>query len=113
MEHDFSKQIGKKISITEKTKTFYVNVEDITYISCNGTVSTIHVINEKKGYFATRRLKSFEADLGKYGFLPVNRHTLVNIKYLSCIWTEQGKKYVMINDVEIAVSRRKSAVFKK
>jgi len=109
---NYSKQFGKKILITEKSKSFYINLEDITYISCDKTVSTVHVMNKKETYSMAKLLKNFEKYLEDCGFIRANRNTLVNIKYLSAIHVENGRKHITINNIDIIVPKRKVSLFK-
>ena len=110
MEYDFSRQIGKIICIAEKTKKTYVKVEDITHICCDEYVSSVYLLNGQK-YSTSHGLTSFEEELGEYGFVEANNHTLINRKHLSISWISQGKKYIKVNDIEIVVSRRHRASF--
>jgi DNA-binding LytR/AlgR family response regulator len=109
---DYDKQSGKKILITEKMKSFYINLEDITYISCDKTVSTVHVVNRKDGYSMARLLKSIENELVEYGFMRVKHHILVNTKYLTEMQIIDGKQHITINNTDIVVSRRKVSSLK-
>jgi DNA-binding LytR/AlgR family response regulator len=108
---DYSKQIGQKIVITEKSEKSYMNMEDITHITCNGYVSTVHLINTKTTYSEAYLLKYFEKELKDFGFQRANDHTLVNKKHLSHSQTVNGKKYIYAHNIEIAVSKRNASAF--
>ena len=111
---DYSKQIGKKFLISEKSKSFCVDVADITHISCEENVSTIYLVNEKNGLSTVRSLNEFEKEVEEYGgFLRVSQKVLINVKYFSGFRVVKRKKYIMVHDTEIAVSKRKSMLFKK
>ena len=112
-ELDFTEQIGKKITITEKSKskTFYLNVEDITHVTCDEYVSTIHLIDGTKCEQAYT-LKYFKKRLAKYDFRRANHQTLVNAKHLITSQTINGKKYIKVHNTDIVVSRRNVSSFK-
>jgi len=110
MGWDISKQIGKRIPIIEKSVVSYVDMEKITHITCDGYVSIIHLINGLK-YPVARLLKHFEEELAEYGFLRVNRHTLVNIRYVDD--TKISERILRIGETIITVSKRKLHLCKK
>ena len=113
MEFDFSKQVGKRISIKEKSSAHYVNIEDILYIECVGYLSTLFLI-EGKLFCVSKLLKEYEKNLSEYSFLRVNYYTLVNPKHISdIITTKEGQKRIKVGEKEIDVSRRRAYLFKK
>jgi DNA-binding LytR/AlgR family response regulator len=112
MEYDYSKQIGHKIMISEKSKRIHVNMEDITHITCDGYVSTVHLVDETK-YSEARLLKHFEEELADYGFLRTSHNILVNSKYLLKEQTIKGRLHLSVHGIEIVVSKRKASVFRK
>ena len=113
-ELDFSNQVGKKITITEKSKsrTFYVYVADITHITCNEYVSTVHLADGTKCEEA-RKLTHFAKDLKKYDFRRANHHTLINAKHLSISQTISGKRHIQVHNTDIVVSKRNVHLFKE
>jgi DNA-binding LytR/AlgR family response regulator len=106
---DFSRQSGKKILIVEKTKRSYVNMEDITHISCDRYVSIIHLVDGTKKDSTAQQFNEFEKKLEKYGFWRLNRKTLANGKHFSEDQTVNRKKHIMVYNTDILVSRRKSS----
>ena len=109
MGWDTGKQVGKIVSIVEKSKIFYVNMEDIMHITCDGYVSTVYLANGT-AYSSARLLKLYEEDVEQYGFLRANRHTLVNIRHISDV--QRTKRILHIGDIIISVSKRKISLFK-
>jgi len=112
MEFDFSKQVGIKISIKTKSRTFYVNIEDILYIRCDGYLSTIFPV-EDKSICVAKSLREHEEELSEYGFLRVNYNTLVNPKHIHDIEIIKGRKHIKVGKQEINVSKRRAFLFNK
>jgi len=110
MEWNISKQIGRRVPIVEKSTVSYVNMEDITHITCVGHVSSIHLITGKE-YHVARLLKKFEEELAPCCFLRVNRHTLVNIRHVDD--TQRTKRLLHIGNITISVSKEKMSLLKK
>ena len=91
MDLDFSNQTNKKIEVIEKTKTRLIDIETITYLDCNGYVTTIHLLNFET-YSTSKLLKCFENELKEYGFIRANRSTLVNPRCITLIQSSFGRK---------------------
>lgn len=112
MNFDFSKQKDKKIQIHEKCKTNLIAVESVTYLECDGYVTTVYSIDNKP-ITISKLLKHFEKELNQFGgFVRVNRKTLVNTRHISCIRKIGVKKIIEINGCSIEISHRKSFLFK-
>jgi DNA-binding LytR/AlgR family response regulator len=112
MTLDFSNQKDKKIQINERNKTTLIDVESITYLECDGYVTTIRTINNKT-VATSKLLKHFERELEQYGgFTRVNRNSIVNIRHIICVQNIAGRKIIEINGSKIEISHRKSSLFK-
>ncbi len=111
MNIDYSRQKGRKIAIVEKTKTRLIDIESITYLTCSGYVTSIHLKNNEK-YNVSKLLKLFENELSEIGFIRANYNTIVNLKYASKIESSLGKKIIIINNLPITISRRRVYVFR-
>jgi DNA-binding LytR/AlgR family response regulator len=108
---DFSKQIGKKLLIVEKTKRYFVDMEDITHITCDRYLCIVHLVDEAKKYSTAQQLNEFKKKLEKYGFWLLNRKTLANGKHFSEDQTMNRKKHIMVHNTDIVVSRRQRSQF--
>lgn len=111
---DYSKQRDKKIILKEKSKTSLIDIRKITHIKCDGHISTIYTINNVN-ISVSKLLKHFESELAEFGFIRVNHNTIVNtmniIDYCNnCMKNKFIRKIVLINNVEINISRRKMHV---
>ncbi len=112
MEFDYSEQLNKKIRISEKNKSTWVEVESISHLVCEGYLTTIH-LTTNESITCSMLLKQFQEILDVYGFLRANRNTLVNGKHIDCIIFKKGKRSIFINNIEVKVSRRKAFLFKR
>jgi len=111
---DYSKQIGKKIVIQERSKSTSVEIVDITHVSCDEHVCTVHLVNDPVGISTVYSLDDFEKEMQEYGgFTRTHHNRLVNDKHFKGTRTAKGKKYVKVHDTEIAVSKRKKGTLFK
>jgi len=114
MKWDCSNQKGKKILVSEQKRNYFLNADDITYILCDGYVSTFYITDETKKYPTSRLLKHIEKELEQYGgFIRINRNTLINARYLSSSWTEDKVKYILVHKKQFKVSKRNAHLFRK
>jgi len=103
---DYSLQNNYKISVKEKSKISFIEINDILFLQCDGYLTTIYLI-DKKNVRVSKLLKDFEEELCIYGFLRVNHNTLINTQHISNLQINKHKKTIHIKDVEIQISRRK------
>ena len=108
---DFNKQNEKIIFITGKLDSFHAKVKDITHIICEGTVSTVHLVNGSE-YHITHSLKCFEKNLKDDRFFKVHRNTLINTEYVGTRMIHKERS-ININGIIIKASRRGFALLKK
>jgi DNA-binding LytR/AlgR family response regulator len=112
MDLDFSKQRDKKLVIKTRNKTWLVNIESITHLTCDGYITRIYFVDQKVITVA-KLLKEFETELQDYGFLGANYHTIVNIKHITGMFGVLTKKRLLIYGSEIIISRRRQHLFKE
>lgn len=111
MKADFSRQENKRITIKTKTKTDFVMLKTITHIECDGYVSTVNTI-DKGPFVVARLLKSFEIELADYGFLRVNRSTIVNLAHVEGYRSGKNRTLELVNHIKIRISRRRVFIFR-
>jgi two-component system LytT family response regulator len=102
----------KKIILKERNTIIQVDIESITMIVCEGYLSTICFLNEKR-ISVSKLLKDFETELIPYGFFRVNRNTLVNLKHIYSFQNGCKRLITMVDGNKIIVSFRKISQFKK
>jgi len=112
MNFDFSKQIGKKIAVCEKTRTTLIGIDTITHLICDCYVTTLYHTDQEP-ISSSKLLKHFEVELNEFGFLRVNNNTIINPNHISGIEFSCQRKILHINHSEIKVSRRRAYLFKK
>ena len=110
MKIEFNNQKNTKLQLVDKHKSIFVEIESITYLHCDGYITSIHLANDET-VVVSRLLKHFEEELAVVDFQRVNRSTLVNLKHVNSIYTENGHKMIKVKDTIIKVSRRKSFLF--
>ena len=112
MEFDFSKQNDYKITVKEKSKISFIDINDILYLQCDGYLTTIYLV-DKTSIDVAKLLKQFESELAPFGFLRVNHHTLINLRYLNNLKIGKQRRVVFVKDIEITISRRKFYLLKE
>ena len=103
---DFSNQNDYKITVKEKSKISVIDINDILYLQCEGYLTTIYLVNNTSIDVA-KLLKQFENELTDLGFLRVNHHTLINMRYINNLKIGKQRRIVYLKDIEIEISRRK------
>ena len=111
MDIEYSKQNDYKIRIKEKSQISFIDISEILYFQCEGYLTTIYLVN-KTSIDVAKLLKEFEDELTKFGFLRVNHHTLINIRYINHLKICKQQRLIFINDIEIKISRRKFHLLK-
>ena len=112
MEFDFSQHSAHKIRIKEKSQISFIDIGEILYFQCEGYLTTIYLVN-KTSINVSKLLKEFEDELTKFGFLRVNHHTLINVRYINHLKIWKQQRVIFINDIEIKISRRKFHLLKE
>jgi len=111
MKIDHSKQDYHKIAIKEKSKISFINICEILYLQCDGYLTTINLLNNKR-IIVAKLLKHFEYELGEYGFIRSNHSTLINSRYISALKISKQRRIIIIKENEIHISRRKFYILK-
>lgn len=112
MNKDFSKQRDQRLIVNERGKTQFIDIIEITHLTCEAYLTTIHTIKGKQ-ITVTKLLKEFEKELVDFGFFRVNRNTLINMKYIASMKTRNKPSIELLNNCEIFVSCRRLSQFKK
>ena len=113
MIFDFSKQRNKIIFTTGRKKE-WINVGDILYITVDLTLSSVFVQYRDNPYYFAKQLKEFQTEFADYGFIRVNKNTLVNENYVKSIERENNKHILQLqNGTKIPLSRRQYAKLRK
>ena len=104
--------MDKKVILKETYKIKHINIENITHITCNAYHTTIYTIDYKT-ITISKRLKSFETELCKYGFIRANYNVLVNVKNIMEFQKKNKRCIILSNKEQVKVSRRKLCLFKE
>ncbi len=102
-------RIKKRISFCSCNMEHLVSPDNIIRIDIESDLLSAELLNGDKvqKIHLTSTLKKYEAALRGLGFVRVNHQTLVNVKFISCLKAIERRRLVVLNDVEIAVTRRK------
>jgi len=109
---DYCNQNDHKITIKEKSQISFIDTSEILYLQCECYLTTVYLVN-KTNMDVAKLLKDFEDELTKFGFLRVNHHTLINIRHINHLKICKQQRVILINDVEIKISRRKFHLLKE
>lgn len=111
MTEIFNKQIFAKIAITERSRTSFIPVSEITHIQCDGYVSTLF-LKDSPSIAVSKLLKQFEDELAGFEFMRINKNILVNPLFVERIERKENSWVVEIKNNRLPVSRRKVPVLK-
>ena len=106
---DFSKQIGKRISV-QGNKKIFINMEEIMYIQCEDHLSILFLSNGVKIY-EIKTLCQFEKELTDFGFFRIRDNTIINGKYITEIDTKMNKRAVKLEKIEFIIAKRRLKSF--
>lgn len=109
----FLEQNGRKILLKNQGNIFQVDMKDITVITCEGYLSTIHFQSEIKPISVSKLLKVFEVELEPFGFFRANRNTLVNLLNVSLFQGACKKIITLTDNQKVCVSFRKTSHLKR
>ncbi|MDY0143477.1 MAG: LytTR family DNA-binding domain-containing protein [Bacteroidales bacterium] len=111
MEKDFSYQKDKKLVLKEKGRTYLVEIDNITHITCEGSITKIHTIKNEV-IIISKLLKIFEIELADKGFIRANHNTIVNLSKIDSIRSGKKRLVTLNNGIEVNISRRKMCNFR-
>lgn len=111
MFKNFDVQTNQKILIKEKACSKFINMEDVILLTCEGYITKILTTNFRT-FKVAKILKKFEEELKDFGFIRANHNTIVNAKHIHTIHGTKKRKLILINDIEVTISRRKYYQFK-
>ena len=89
-----------------------LDTEEILYCHGESSYTTIFFINERK-IVITALLKNFENTLINDGFFRINNNILVNLNFVKNYSLGKDSKVVLLNNMELPISRRKKIDFKE
>ncbi len=112
MNKDHACQRDKTVIVKEKGEIHQVEMEKITHITCEGYLSSIHLINREEPIKVSKLLKLFETELLEFGFLRANNNTIVNIKNIASFKNRDKHTITLRSNKQIKISRRKLYLFK-
>ena len=112
MNKDYVCQRNKTVIVKQRGETHQLEMEKITHITCDGYLSSIHLIDKEESIKVSKLLKLFEEELIEYDFIRVNNNTLVNIKNIASVKNKEKQIIINSTNQQIKISRRKLHLFK-
>ena len=98
-----------KIAIASANAIEFVNLNDIVYLKADGVYT--HVYLKDNAITATKNLKEFDDLLSSQNFFRIHHSYLINMNHIKKYIKGDGGSVIMINDIEIEVSRRRKSAF--
>lgn len=111
MKKNYKYQVNEKLIIVEKGKIKQIDVDKIFYISSEGGMSSIRLV-EQKNVNVIKSLNYFEKELNSLGFIRANRNELINCFKIREFIPKQ-KLIILENLEEISISFRQISMFRK
>lgn len=106
-----SPQNDQKILLKEKNVNHVLNVKAITHLVCDCYLTTVFTTSGHT-YVVAKLLKEFDLELKPYGFVRVNRNTVVNVQHVVSYGSIGNRMVTLSTDVQICISRRGMARLK-
>jgi len=73
-------QLEHTITVKVKEEYRFIPINEVTHITCDSYLSTIHLLDTKQKVYITKLLKEFEVELADKGFIRINHNALANKK---------------------------------
>ncbi len=99
-------QLNNKLTVFQKGNITIIDLKDILYLQCSGNLTYIHLCIDQYPITVSKLLLRFEEELSQYGFIRVNRNTLVNITKIRELRKTKKNHIILVNGEILAVSRR-------
>ncbi len=99
-----------KISLPDSQGFKIKNIADIMYISADNNYSCFYFKHAEK-MFVSKSMKDFEDILNPAHFVRIHKSSIINLHYLKDYSIKNGFVAILINEMELPVSRRRSAEF--
>lgn len=103
-------QASKKLLLNEKTRTHFVDIKDISHLSCEGYLTIIHI--NSKQITISKQLKMFEDELSGLCFFRVNRNTIINLTHTKMFCFKPSPFIELNNGCKFRISRRRISKIK-
>jgi|GEM_PF-2657496 len=102
----------EKIHIKKKNNNVFVDLNRITHIQYIKQISVVYTISGNK-HCSSKTLKSFEILLFAYGFIRINRNTIVNCSYIDYCEFNAAPYLKLINSYRFSVAKNRIKAINK
>jgi two-component system LytT family response regulator len=100
------KKIIEKIPISFQDKINLIKIDDIIYCESNDNYTTFYLLDGSK-ILSSKTIKFYEEQLQDCNFIRPHQSYVVNKKYIESYNKKEGGGLVLINNIDIPVSRQK------
>ncbi len=98
--------VSHKIALATAQGIEFMEVGNIIHCEAEGNYTVIY-LTDKSRCVATGKIKEFEELLQGYSFVRVHKSHLINVQYIRKFLKKEGGYFVMQDNQEIPVARRK------
>ncbi len=100
-----------KITVKVKEGLRFIPINEITHITCDSYLSTIHLLDIKHKLCISKLLKEFEVELADKGFIRINHNAIANVNCIGS-YNKEKRCVCFINNEQCCVSVRKMKTIK-
>ena len=108
MNDKFIEQSDNYILVEQRGLTSKVVIKNISHLTCEDKLISIHFIIDREAIHVTRPLNRFVEDLKIYGFVFGKRNCLLDITKIKSV-NSKNNTVTMKNDENLTISRQKLA----
>jgi len=101
-------QRSQKVVLKEKGRGQFIKMDTITHLICDCYLTTVYTTTGTN-YVIAKLLKDFELELSAYGFVRINRNTIINSSYVQS-YRSAGNRSVTLSNGEILQASRRGLV---
>ena len=106
MNDKFVEQNNNYILVEQRGVISKVIIKNISHLTCEDKLISIHFIIDRETIRVTKPLNSFEKDLKSYGFVFGKRNCLLDITKIKSV-NSKNNTVTMKNDENLTISRQK------
>jgi two-component system LytT family response regulator len=102
-----NKDLGKKqLAISTLEGIYFASLDEIIHVDADSSYTKIYITTGEM-IMSSKPLKYFEELLEDYDFVRVHQSHIINLKHIRRYVRGDGGQVIMMNGIEIEVSRRK------
>lgn len=103
----------KRIALAGQNEIKYVAIDDIVCCKADNSYTIFFIADSKTGITVSRPIAEYESLLQPYGFIRVHQSWLINTGKLDSFQKKDGGYLLMINKMQVPVSRQRRHLLKE